>query len=110
MQMMPDRGADRTSSVLRPINATIRHHLHSKVGGVKCVRTTTQRQRYFESGFIQVQSHAASFFTLTRHQRDLLATSRHHPYTTNITSTMAGDALGPSCNALGWDARRSHDF
>jgi hypothetical protein len=54
MQMMPDRGANRTSSVLRPINAMIRHHLHSKVDGVKCVRTTTQRPEIFESGFSRV--------------------------------------------------------
>jgi hypothetical protein len=47
MQMMPDGGTDRTSFVLRPINATIRHHLHSKVGGVKRVLTTTQRAEIF---------------------------------------------------------------
>jgi hypothetical protein len=47
MQKMPDRGFARTSFVF----ATIRHHLHSKVGGVKCVRTTTQHAEYFESAF-----------------------------------------------------------
>jgi len=41
---------------------------------------------------IQVQSLATSSFTLTFQQRDPLATSRHHPYATNITCTMAGDA------------------